>query len=39
MDKNDIDRLEGQSGIEFPEAFKQELKEYLGLMNPEENNS
>ena len=22
----------------FPEAFKQELKEYIGLMNPKENN-
>lgn len=39
MDKNDIERKEAESGVQFPQSFKQELKEYLGLMNPDENNA
>ena len=32
-----VDQYDRASGG-FPEAFKQELKEYIGLMNPKENN-
>ena len=32
-----VDTYDAQSGG-FPEAFKQELKEYIGLMNPKEDN-
>lgn len=32
-----VDRYDKASGG-FPESFKQELKEYIGLMNPKENN-
>jgi len=32
-----VDMYDEQAGG-FPEAFKQELKEYIGLMNPKEDN-
>ena len=32
-----VDTYDEQFGG-FPEAFKQELKEYIGLMNPKEDN-
>lgn len=31
--------FEVQNQITFPESFKQELKEYIGLMNPKEDNA
>lgn len=38
VDKLRIEEIEAQTGVQFPQSFKQELKEYIGLMNPTENN-
>lgn len=38
VDKQKINEIERATGEQFPQAFKQELKEYIGLMNPTENN-
>ena len=37
MDNETVEKMQ-QDGSIFPEAFKQELKEYIGLMNPKEDN-
>ena len=33
-----VEQLEKTEGNNFPESFRQELKEYIGLMNPKEDN-
>ena len=38
MDQERVMQHEQQSQVTFPESFKQELKEYIGLMNPREDN-
>ena len=37
MDNETVEKMQ-QDGSTMPEAFKQELKEYIGLMNPKEDN-
>ena len=37
IEQSTVDKYDEAAGG-FPEAFKQELKEYIGLMNPKENN-
>ena len=37
-DHNTVNNVEGQLDVPFPESFRQELKEYIGLMNPKEDN-
>ena len=37
MDNETVEKMQ-QDGSIIPEAFKQELKEYIGLMNPKEDN-
>lgn len=38
MIQETVDETEGSLEKPFPEAFRQELKEYIGLMNPKEDN-
>lgn len=38
MDQAKVNSMEQQRDEPFPEAFRQELKEYIGLMNPKEDN-
>lgn len=38
MVQETVDQTEGNLEKPFPEAFRQELKEYIGLMNPKEDN-
>ena len=38
LDQETVDAIEQGNEEAFPEAFRQELKEYIGLMNPKEDN-
>ena len=38
MNQEMADEIEATIEEPFPEAFRQELKEYIGLMNPKEDN-
>ena len=39
MDMETVQKVEESLENPFPESFRQELKEYIGLMNPKEDNT